>query len=159
MWKRGKQVTVRECAYPSSGVGNFVTARDHGDSHGRRDIPECGSVEMFLQKNVNRPWIFVKSINSECRARANTGCLEYERNSEIRVIRERCSVGMNVRVGGSDRSSRVDMTHTESSETMKQRNEQCMSTNVTQCQGKMWKVSTACWQHRRYIIPQAVNTV
>lgn len=63
----------------------------------------------------------MKSINSECCAYANTGCLEYEQNSEIRVICERCSVGMNVRGGdgGSDRSNRVDMTHTESSETMK----------------------------------------
>jgi len=50
-----KTVTVQECSYPSTGVGNSVTTRDNVDSHGKRDIPECGSVEMFMQKNVNRP--------------------------------------------------------------------------------------------------------
>ena len=54
---------------------------------------------------------------------ANTGCLDYEQNSEIRVIREWCSVGVNARGRGlcltCHRSNRIDMTQTENSETMK----------------------------------------
>ena len=52
--EKRRTITVQECAYPSTGVGNSVMTRDHGDSRGKRDIPECGSVEMFLQKNVKR---------------------------------------------------------------------------------------------------------
>jgi len=61
----------------------------------------------------------VESISSECCACANTGCLEYEQTSEIRVIHEWFNVGMNVRGRGGDRSNRVDMTQTESSKTLK----------------------------------------
>jgi hypothetical protein len=66
--KKKKKINVEECIYPSTSADNSVTKYD---DNGERDIPECWSLEMFLQKKVEYPWMLVKNRKQEVLERTN----------------------------------------------------------------------------------------
>jgi hypothetical protein len=61
--EKKNKINVEECTYPSRSPDNSVTKHD---DNGEGDIPEWWSLEMFLQKKIEYPWMLVKHRKLGC---------------------------------------------------------------------------------------------
>jgi hypothetical protein len=99
--EKKNKINVEECTYPSTSADNSVTKHE---DNGGRDIPECWSLEMFLHKKVEYPWMLVKNRKLGCSICRHISYLRPERTCGIHMScewsnTEVCVCGVNVATG------------------------------------------------------------